>query len=65
MSSEDWSLGAFNWPNCIGFNNTPFDHYMKYKKFSDTIVKFRPFQLRVESEDKYYDKDLSQNIKGV
>uniref|UniRef100_A0A914WQD1 Uncharacterized protein n=1 Tax=Plectus sambesii TaxID=2011161 RepID=A0A914WQD1_9BILA len=26
---EDWSLGAFNWPNCRGFSSNRFTHNMK------------------------------------
>ncbi|CAI5455724.1 unnamed protein product [Caenorhabditis angaria] len=29
MLGEDWSEGTMNWPNCVGFEKQPTDHYMR------------------------------------
>lgn len=29
LYAEDWVLGVFNWPGCIGFQKNPVDHYLK------------------------------------
>ncbi|CAL2051418.1 unnamed protein product [Caenorhabditis brenneri] len=29
MLAEDWGKGALNYPNCVGFDTPPVDHYMR------------------------------------
>ncbi|KAK5970446.1 hypothetical protein GCK32_013705 [Trichostrongylus colubriformis] len=38
LLAEDWMNGTLNWPDCLGYNKQPTDHYM------------RPFQVAIEEE---------------
>ncbi|CAL4421393.1 Sulfatase domain-containing protein [Caenorhabditis elegans] len=29
LLAEDWADGTMNWPNCVGFENPPIDHFMR------------------------------------
>ncbi|CAD5232432.1 unnamed protein product [Bursaphelenchus xylophilus] len=50
LMNEDWAIGIFNWPNCLGFTKSPVDHFMK------------PFALRVDGSKKYKDKELRSAV---
>uniref|UniRef100_A0A1I7TND2 Sulfatase domain-containing protein n=1 Tax=Caenorhabditis tropicalis TaxID=1561998 RepID=A0A1I7TND2_9PELO len=29
LLAEDWAEGTMNWPNCVGFDKPPIDHFMR------------------------------------
>ncbi|CAD5223161.1 unnamed protein product [Bursaphelenchus okinawaensis] len=50
LMNEDWAIGIFNWPNCLGFTKSPVDHFLK------------PFALRVDGSKKYKDKEVQRAV---